>query len=348
MTAAAPGHCAFHLATPPPDGHAAIAAIDLQGDIDWALQQVGTEPVRIGEAPLRDLCGVDRGLIARWSERHASIMPHAGPVIVAQVCAALEARGLARTGLLDPHAAYPEAGSLIEARMLFALAQSPSPLAVDLLLDQPRRWASAGADAEHDPEVRTRSQRLNRLIHPPTVVTIGPPNIGKSTLLNALAGRQVSIVYDAPGTTRDHVGCTLNLGGLVVHWLDTPGLTPPPSGRGPGGGRVTATARSTIEQDAQAIAQRAAIGADLIVLCADAHTDFPPAPVNAKQVVRLALRADLGDPPSPADLRVSASRGEGLADLVASIRERLVPQSAVGHSGLWIFWGASVSRQTDS
>lgn len=338
MTAAAPGHCTFHLATPPPDGHAAIAVIDLHGDIDWAFQQIETTPVRVGEAPLRDLCGVDRGLIARWGEAHASIMPHAGPVIVGQVCAALAACGLEVAASIDPRAAYPEAQTLIEARMLAALAQSPSPLAVDLLLDQPRRWAVADDNAACDLEVVARSRLLNRLIHPPTVITIGPPNIGKSTLLNALAGRQVSIVYDAPGTTRDHVGCSLNLGGLIVHWLDTPGLTPSPRRRGQGGGSDESTSSPTIESDAHAIAQRAASTADLVILCADASSAFPAAPISTQNILRLALRADRGRPASSADHSVSATRGEGVIELVALVRERLVPEAAINQPGPWKWW----------
>ncbi|MGE0847064.1 MAG: tRNA uridine-5-carboxymethylaminomethyl(34) synthesis GTPase MnmE [Flavobacteriaceae bacterium] len=56
------------------------------------------------------------------------------------------------------------------------------------------------------------------------VVLAGPPNVGKSSLLNALAGRDVAIVSEIPGTTRDRIEARLDLGGYLVVVTDTAGL----------------------------------------------------------------------------------------------------------------------------
>ena len=56
------------------------------------------------------------------------------------------------------------------------------------------------------------------------VVIVGPPNAGKSTLLNALAQKDLAITSGVPGTTRDAISVELNLGGVVVELVDTAGL----------------------------------------------------------------------------------------------------------------------------
>ena len=58
-------------------------------------------------------------------------------------------------------------------------------------------------------------------------VIIGKPNVGKSSLLNNLAGRKKAIVTDIPGTTRDLITETINVNGLCVHLTDTAGLRKP-------------------------------------------------------------------------------------------------------------------------
>lgn len=315
--------CTFTLSTAPPDGHSALAAIDLRGDIDAGLAACGIMPVGVGEAKVRDLLGVDRGVVARWTREAATLMPHAGPVVVRELVERLAQRGLVPSVESDPRGRYPEAGSLIEARMLDALARAASPLAVDALLAQPAAWALAGADAERDPGVLARSRVMNRLIQPPTVVALGRPNIGKSTLLNALAQRGVALVHDAPGTTRDAVGCVLDLGGLVVRWLDAPGIDEEPG--------------SEIDAAAQSLALAAARSADLVVLCADAGHAWitPPAGVG---VVRVALRADLGPPADPGEVSVCAATGVGLPELAALVRDRLVPPGVLAERMPWVFW----------
>ena len=57
----------------------------------------------------------------------------------------------------------------------------------------------------------------------PVVAIVGRPNVGKSSLLNALAGRRISIVQDMPGVTRDRVSTSLKVGDRYVELVDTGG-----------------------------------------------------------------------------------------------------------------------------
>ena len=81
------------------------------------------------------------------------------------------------------------------------------------------------AEAKAQIEAVLATARQGALLHEGIrVVLAGQPNVGKSSLLNALAGAELAIVTDIPGTTRDKVGETIQIEGVPVHVVDTAGL----------------------------------------------------------------------------------------------------------------------------
>lgn len=301
----------------------AIAVVQVRGEIDGAFRRLSIAPVRLGAIAVRELAGIDRGLVARVRPDLALLMPHGGTEIVRRLCATLARAGLEREE--DGGCGFPEAASAFEARLLSTLALAASPLAVDLLLDQPRRWAAWGCA---DPEPATpapdaeHSRALGRLVDPPLIVALGRSNIGKSTLLNRLAGRTVAAVADEPGTTRDHVGALVELDGLVVRYVDTPGI------------RSGAPAP---EREAREIAEALVADADLVLLLGDHRTPAPPPPGGVPSLA-IALRSDLGPAAWPHGESVCARSGEGIAQLVRRMRGELVPDRALTSVIPWRFW----------
>lgn len=141
-----------------------------------------------------------------------------------------------------------------------------------------------------------------------TIIIAGPPNAGKSTLLNALARRDVAIVSPEPGTTRDLIEVHLDLKGCAVTLIDTAGL------------RETA---STIEQLGMDRARARAREADLILWLSEASCPMnPPRDLSEAEVWYLFTKSDLfGGRRSEAKtgLWLSAETGENLDLLIERI-----------------------------
>ncbi|HEY7458868.1 MAG TPA: tRNA uridine-5-carboxymethylaminomethyl(34) synthesis GTPase MnmE [Xanthobacteraceae bacterium] len=113
------------------------------------------------------------------------------------------------------------------------------------------------------------------------VAIAGPPNVGKSTLLNRLARREVAIVTDIPGTTRDPIEVALDLGGVPVVLVDTAGV------------RET---HDPIEAEGVRRAIARAEAADLVLwLVEAADTAAGPVPTAAVQTVVVRTKSDLID-----------------------------------------------------
>ncbi|MBV8578355.1 MAG: tRNA uridine-5-carboxymethylaminomethyl(34) synthesis GTPase MnmE [Acetobacteraceae bacterium] len=128
----------------------------------------------------------------------------------------------------------------------------------------------------------------------------GPPNVGKSSLVNALARQDVAIVSPIPGTTRDALEARIDLGGVPVTLIDTAGL------------RET---QDAIEAEGVRRARARAGSADLVI----AISDIRDPPMEHEHlsggrpvVLGVANKADLGGVPAPGHLSVSALTGAGL------------------------------------
>lgn len=142
------------------------------------------------------------------------------------------------------------------------------------------------------------------------VVIAGPPNAGKSTLLNALAGRDAAIVSPIAGTTRDVIEVPVALGGIAFLLADTAGL------RAPGTDEIEAIGMERAH---------AMLAAADIVLWLGHGEELPYVP-GALMMVH--AKADLGTAPvdsgplATAALAVSAVTGEGMDALIAALREK--------------------------
>lgn len=139
------------------------------------------------------------------------------------------------------------------------------------------------------------------------VVLAGPPNAGKSSLLNALARREVAIVSPIAGTTRDAIEVRLDLAGLPVTLIDTAGLR---------------DSDDAIEAEGVRRARALADRADIVLSLRAIDSEADRVEGRAR-VIALATKADLPGEPRPGEVRVSVRTGEGLAELLDLVARRL-------------------------
>ncbi|WP_176085606.1 tRNA uridine-5-carboxymethylaminomethyl(34) synthesis GTPase MnmE [Martelella sp. HB161492] len=142
------------------------------------------------------------------------------------------------------------------------------------------------------------------------VVLTGAPNAGKSSLLNALAKRDIAIVTDIAGTTRDSIEVSLDIGGYAVRLYDTAGL------------RET---DDIVEREGVRRAEALRDSADLVLALVAA--DQPEAVAAAGEgILQILTKSDLAGGTERAadfDLTISVRRGDGLEQLVELIAQRL-------------------------
>ena len=143
------------------------------------------------------------------------------------------------------------------------------------------------------------------------VAVVGPPNVGKSSLVNRLARRDVAIVTPVAGTTRDVLEAQLELGGVPVTLLDTAGLR---------------QSDDLVERLGVERALRRAAGADLVVeVRACGEDPGPAAPcLQAPPSLVVLNKVDLltgRPPPDERTLPVSCATGEGVDALVRALAD---------------------------
>lgn len=156
------------------------------------------------------------------------------------------------------------------------------------------------------------------------VVIAGPPNAGKSRLLNWLAGREAAIVSDMAGTTRDVIEVQLDLGGVLVLLSDTAGL------------RAAASAAGRIEIEGMARSRRSLAGADLVLWVEAADARAEQAEAVDSEAIRIWNKADLAPCPAgfAADCSISLANGQGLDRLLARLTDSVAKRFAGGEPAL--------------
>ena len=204
------------------------------------------------------------------------------------------------------------------ARLMRALAMAEAALDFpdeglppDLAAEADRIVADVSAEIRRHLDDAGRGERLREGVH---IAILGPVNAGKSSLLNALARRDVAIVSDRPGTTRDVVEVALDLRGYPVVLADTAGL------------RET---EDEIEAEGIRRSHRRAEVADLRLVIRDIAdpATVDPALAGGPDTIRVANKSDRapGAVPAADEIAISVRTGAGLdrlLDVLAAAVER--------------------------
>jgi tRNA modification GTPase len=268
-------------------------------------------------------------VLRRASDEAVEIHCHGGPAAIARIEQLLVQSGCRPLGW-QQWVARQESDPMVAAARI-ALAEARTARTAAILLDQ---YRGALGRAFHEIQAalargqtaaaRQRLEALRaaapvgrHLIRPWQVVVAGPPNVGKSSLVNALAGYPRAIVHRAPGTTRDAVTAETIWDGWPVELCDTAGLR---------------DAGDAVERAGIELAGRRMAQADLVLLVFDRSRPWSATDEAVRGARPGAFlvhnKSDLppADGPRPSGLAVSAAQREGIDTLSKVIAERLVPQ----------------------
>ncbi|CDZ30003.1 tRNA uridine-5-carboxymethylaminomethyl(34) synthesis GTPase MnmE [Neorhizobium galegae] len=195
------------------------------------------------------------------------------------------------------------ARALIEAELDFADEDDVPGSVSD------RVWTEVG-DLYLELEEHIASAKAGEIIRDGyKVVIAGPPNAGKSSLLNALAKRDVAIVTEIAGTTRDILHVDVDMDGYLVRFFDTAGLR---------------ESEDRVEQEGVRRARIAIEQADLVLQLEEIDSGSKQILDKVdRDVLRVGTKADIRRPSPAYDLNISSETGEGLDELRFLILENL-------------------------
>lgn len=314
-----------------PFGRGAVATVSLCGHLEIAdryFQAANQKKLR--QQPLNRInYGVwgDRAhedlVCVRVAENAAEFHCHGGDAAVQRILNDLENSG-ATLAPRDQPLVFSKKSLKDEFNL--CLQNATTQKTAHYLLRQMEIFPEAIKELLHLPAEK-RQQRISEilawkefgrhLVQPWKVVLCGPPNVGKSSLVNALVGYSRSVVFDQPGTTRDVVEVQTALGGWPISFADTAGL------------------RQT-EEDLEAIGigkARAHIrSADCLLVVIDAVSgSFPEAeelaathPNSLIVLNKIDLVAEIERLETV--VHVSATRGIGISELSTKIVDSLIPK----------------------
>jgi tRNA modification GTPase len=235
-------------------------------------------------------------------------------------------KGLLGEKARDWRARIIEAAALIEAGIDFS---DEGDVPAELIAPALARIGSLLAEIREVLAAQGRSERLREGL---VVAISGPPNVGKSTLINLLARREVAIVSPHAGTTRDIIEVQLDLDGYPVTVIDTAGI------------RET---EDPVEQEGVRRARMRAAEADLVLWMTD--VEHPHNGINGNRSTTgtpdwlVRNKIDLGGVGGVTPGRctvsglvfaISASRGDGVPDLIAALVDFARQYFGSGEGGL--------------
>jgi tRNA modification GTPase len=327
-----------------PPGRGAVATILVAGPGAFELVSRCFSPASgksLTELPLgRVVFGSFRSLtdtaeevvVGLHDKDHVEIHCHGGAIAAAAVMRSLAKEGATIVPWQQVAEQVEPDRIAAEARLALAAARTEKTAAI--LLEQHHGTLRKGleeiaAATESQPESHTTTlSRLQRLLalaplgkhltQPWRVFIAGAPNVGKSSLMNALVGYQRSIVFDQPGTTRDLLTAVTALDGWPIELVDSAGLR---------------ESEDALETAGVARATAGIAEADLVLWVEDATVARVARPRLCVGVLAVKNKADLlpeGVMSQGADtIAVSALTGQGLDRLCQRIVQQLVPFSPV-------------------
>src|SRR6185369_10023341 len=213
-------------------------------------------------------------------------------------------KGLLGDRARDWRARIIEASALIEAGIDFS---DEGDVPAELIAPALAKVKTLLAEIQEVLAAQGQSERLRDGI---VVAIAGPPNVGKSTLINQLARRDVAIVSPHAGTTRDVIEVQLDLDGYPVTVIDTAGI------------RET---DDPVEQEGVRRARSRAADADLVLWLTDAlpvaiqHDGTAPVWMVRNKIDLEANSRPLAEVSGQGVFQISASRGDGLPELIAAL-----------------------------
>ena len=213
-------------------------------------------------------------------------------------------KGLLGDRARDWRARIIEASALIEAGIDFS---DEGDVPAELIAPALEKIKALLVEIEEVLAAQGQSERLRDGL---VVAIAGPPNVGKSTLMNQLARREVAIVSPHAGTTRDVIEVQLDLDGYPVTVIDTAGI------------RET---DDPVEQEGVRRARARAAEADLVLWLADSsnaevrHEGAAPVWLVRNKIDLEAATRPMAQSRGQAGFQISASRGDGMPELIAAL-----------------------------
>ena len=333
-------------------GTGAISTVQLFGDSAEAIvkkifKPLGTMPAefKTGEILLGKILDgndtIDQVTIGREGQESFAIHCHGNPLIVTDIMKLLQRCGaalLTSEQLLTKILSLQKAVNTIAIEARLARLKAKTIEGTKIIANQIEAGLSKKAagwlENINDTSFNQISKEIGRILENSrtakliidgcTVALIGPPNSGKSTLLNCLAGRQKAIVTDIEGTTRDWVEAVCRIESLYLILVDTAGLD-----------EKLNTAKDDIEQAAQKKSVEVLQQADIVLLVLDnsqANNRLDEGlleKIAGKFVLTVLNKCDLPSKfdskqlPEPLSnsVRISAKEGTGIENMLEKLRQ---------------------------